>query len=176
MNDTARSSTPLDFAKEEEGESEVSGSGVNPKIAMWMRAAMEASRIDPPSDLDDDAVRWCGAFVLACCVRAGAPHVAQIPVRARSWRKVGTPVSLENAKPGWDIAVIDLAGIKDMSEDKGAGHVGFYLGHDANQVQVFGGNQRNTVGTGVYSRSQLLCVRRLEPPEGTSRRQADFVP
>ena len=164
MNDTAHPSTPLDFAKEEEGESEGKGSEVNSKIAMWMRAAMEASGLNPPSDLDDDDISWCGAFVHACCVRARAQHVAQLPVRARSWRKVGTLVTLENAKPGWDIAVFDRAGIKDMSQDKGAGHVAFYLGHDDTMVQVFGGNQQNTVGAGSYSRSQLLCIRRLEPP------------
>ena len=159
----AHHATPLECARMEEGVAEVSGPDVHPKIDMWLRAAWEASGLAPQDDLNDDEVPWCGAFVYACCVSAGAPHVAEIPVRARSWRKAGGEVLLEDAKPGWDIAVFDMAGIMDISVEEGAGHVGFYLGHDKDSVRVFGGNQHGTVGTRSYSRSKLLGIRRLQP-------------
>ena len=78
-----------------------------------------------------------------------------INATARSWEKLDTNLNIADAKFG-DLVVFKRAG------SSWQGHVGFYCGHDAEEVIVLGGNQSNSVNYSNYKLSQLTAVIRLE--------------
>lgn len=126
------------------GVKEVPGVASNPQIVAML-------------DLDvtwpkDDAVPWCSAFVNYICWLLGLPRTKTL--WALSWTKVGTPIELSDARPGFDIVV--------LTRD-GGGHVGFYMDHDiaANSVTVLGGNQSDSVSVAKFNVTQIRAIRRL---------------
>lgn len=81
-----------------------------------------------------DSVPWCGVFVAACLHEAGLPS-APIAVRATAWTTYGQRLRFERLAPG---AIL-------VFQRPGGGHVGFYVGEDADAFHVLGGNQGNAV-------------------------------
>ena len=157
MTDTTQ--TPFDIAYSYLGEKEISGHGSNTLITKWLKDA-GASTTDLAKG---DEALWCGAFVHACCSQAGVDlSLVQglVPVRARSWLKVGTPVALTNAIPGHDIAVFNRGGPQDP-DALGKGHVGFFVAYDNDRVSILGGNQSNSVSIDRYPCQDLFGIRRV---------------
>ncbi len=105
-----------------------------------------------------DEVPWCSAFANFVCRAAGLPRSRDL--RARSWLFVGTPISLFEAVPGFDVVIFNRGGVAKPILD-GPGHVFFYSGHTATTVEGVGGNQGNGVSLASRKRSDVLGVRRL---------------
>ena len=97
-----------------------------------------------------DSVPWCGVFVAECLdeVGIGSPLFA---VRARSWAGWGANLRPERLAPG---AVL-------VFERPGGGHVGFYVGEDADAYHVLGGNQGDSVSVARLPKNR--CVARRWP-------------
>lgn len=97
-----------------------------------------------------DSVRWCGVFVGACLdeARVESPLFA---VRAKSWATWGVNLRPERLAPG---AVL-------VFERPGGGHVGFYVGEDAEAYHVLGGNQGDSVTVARVEKAR--CVARRWP-------------
>ncbi|MEP0235556.1 TIGR02594 family protein [Roseibium sp.] len=131
------------------GVAEVAGRESNPVILNWAEGLH--------LDYAGDDIPWCGLFV-AHCMRIGAPD-APLPsnvLGARNWQQFGRRVDPEigailvfwrGSKSGWK------------------GHVGFYVGEDANCYFVLGGNQSDAVTIARISKNRLLSAR---IPEGVS--------
>lgn len=99
----------------------------------------------------NDETAWCSAFVNWCAKIANYEYTGKL--NARSWLEIGWEV--KHPSPG------DLVILWRSSPDSWKGHVGFYISHDDDNVYVLGGNQGNQVKVSAYSRSRLLCYRRL---------------
>lgn len=99
-----------------------------------------------------DSVPWCGVFVAACLDEAGlaSPPFA---VRAKSWADWGANLRPERLAPG---AVL-------VFERPGGGHVGFYVGEDADAYHVLGGNQDDRVSIARLVKAR--CVARRWPKD-----------
>jgi len=109
----------------------------------------------------NDEVPWCSAFVNYICWLLRLPRSKDL--RARSWLEVGTPVTLEQATPGFDIVVLKRGSPPQPGPDviDAPGHVGFFAGFDGALIEVLGGNQANTVKVSRYDPQNLLSIRRL---------------
>ncbi len=147
--------TLLDAARKYDGVAERPGKETHPLIRWWL------SLCDGMGDGEDDETAWCSAFVNGMCWEVGAERSHK--ANARSWLKVGTPVALDDAIPGWDVVVFwrgDLDGWQ--------GHVALYAGRAQNgAVLVFGGNQGNRVCEAPYRADHVLGVRRIHEPNGS---------
>lgn len=99
-----------------------------------------------------DGVPWCGVFVAACLDEAGlaSPSFA---VRAMSWADWDANLRPERLAPG---AVL-------VFERPGGGHVGFYVGEDADAYHVLGGNQDDLVS--IARLAEARCVARRWPED-----------
>jgi len=139
----------IETAKGEIGVTEWAGDAHNPEVLKYSRATQ--------MNHQTDEVPWCAAFTGWCLIMCG------IAAPATSWAldyaKFGEEIDLKEAQPG-DICV--------WKRSAGGGHVGFYMGHGAGQVQVLGGNQSNQVKVSEYpinsSKYKLVAVRRVEEP------------
>lgn len=99
-----------------------------------------------------DSVPWCGVFVAICLEDDGiAP--AGIAVRATSWSTWGQALRPERLAPG---AIL-------VFERPGGGHVGFYVGEDAQAYHVLGGNQGDAVTIARVAKDR--CIARRWPPD-----------
>lgn len=99
-----------------------------------------------------DDVPWCSAFPNAINFLLGLPRSHSLA--ARSWLKVGTAVTIEEARAGFDIVVLE----------RGAGgHVGYYAGHSHSAVMILGGNQGDAVSIAAFDRARILGIRRVLP-------------
>lgn len=138
--------TPYELARKEIGTLEWQN-GSNPKVLVYYADAGHAW-------VKSDEVAWCAAFVGAMLARAGLKGTGSLA--ARSYLDWGTPVALEDAKPG-DIVIFS------RGKSKVYGHVAFYVRHDEKTITVVGGNQRDMVSEAPYSRTNpntaLLGVR-----------------
>ncbi len=115
-------------------------------IAWWLslcKFGLEAS----------DEIPWCSAFVNAVAWLMDLPRTDS--ATARSWLKVGTPVSLDQAICGFDVVILE------RGNDGVSGHVGFYMSHTDTKVRILGGNQGNAVTEQDFDRFRVLGVRRL---------------
>lgn len=102
-----------------------------------------------------DEVSWCSSFVNGIAWELSLPRSKS--AAARSWLKVGRPVSLDEAEPGFDVVVFWR-----VARVGWQGHVGFYAGRDGDRILCLGGNQSNSVTTAAFGSDRLLGVRRLE--------------
>jgi len=142
----------FDLAQRFIGVKEITGQKNNPLI-VWML------QLSDPSVIDDETP-WCGGFPnmiawMARCARSKSNG-------ARTWLKVGIPISLGNAEPG-DIVVL-MRGTGDQPGPeviKAPGHVGFFAALHGPTVFVLGGNQKNEVNVSPFETKRVLGVRRL---------------
>lgn len=145
--------TAHELAERFSGIQELAGSVDNPQI-------MAMLKLDN-SWPQNDEVPWCSAFVNYICWLLRLPRSKDL--RARSWLEVGTPVTLEQATPGFDIVVLKRGMPPQPGPDviDAPGHVGFFAGFDGALIEVLGGNQANTVKVSRYDPQNLLSIRRL---------------
>lgn len=125
------------------GTQEVPGPASNPSILQWAKnlGGWIASWYK------NDDTPWCGLFMAEVCRRAGLPVVKE-PLRAISWANWGSPARV--AKLG-DVLVF---------QRPGGGHVGIYVGEDADCYHVLGGNQGNAVTITRIEKPRTVAIRR----------------
>lgn len=92
-------------------------------------------------------VAWCASFVSAALVENG--YKGRVSALAWDWAKIGTLVSLENAKPG-DIVPFNI----------GDGHVGIYLSHANGMVKTVDGNTSDQVAVREREVSIIRAITR----------------
>lgn len=123
------------------GTAEKQGPGSNPAILKWARA----------TNLDrfytDDSIPWCGLAAAYIAMQAGFDPPLN-PLWARNWLNFGTPQ--KTAMLG-DVLVF----VRGKS-----GHVGLYVGEDADAFHVLGGNQGDRVSIKRIAKNRLLGIRR----------------
>ncbi len=115
--------------------------------------------------VNDDETPWCSAFVNWVCWQL-RPHIPMSnSLAARSWLRIGNPIPLSAAEPGFDVVILSRGPLPqpDASTLSAPGHVGFYVGMSKTQgmIQVLGGNQNDQVSIADYPASRVLGVRRL---------------
>lgn len=145
--------TALDIAETYLGTEELSGPGSNPIVLGWLRETA-------PWPGGDD-VPWCSAFVHHVAARLRLPRIKSLG--ARQWLRVGTPVDLSDAQPGFDVVVLKRGSGNQPGPEvvDAPGHVGFYAGRTPGQVSVLGGNQNDAVSVARFPVADVLGVRRL---------------
>jgi uncharacterized protein (TIGR02594 family) len=111
---------------------EIVGSKHSPVIMGW------AKELGLQKDYIADEIPWCG-LAMAIIVKRAGYEVAAAPLWALSWGKFG--------KKADEPMLGDILTFKRP----GGGHVGIYVGEDADCYHVLGGNQGNK-----------HCVKRLE--------------
>lgn len=143
------------------GVKEVAGAGNSPTIMAW---AKEVGRDKIGYTYAGDSVPWCGLYAALVAQRAGKT-IPTGPLYALNWATFGTAVAqragLNTAKP------LDFkAGLRASLGDvlvfrrEGGGHVGFYIGEDADHYCVLGGNQSDSVSITWIAKSRCVAVRR----------------
>ena len=143
---------PYGLARTYIGTREIPGKRDNPLIVRWARQVA--------SWVSDDETAWCSSFVNAMARATG--RETSDSLAARSWLKVGTPVSLAEARPG-DVVIFWRG-----SRSGWQGHVAFFEHYNANRglIYVLGGNQGNEVNISAYPKPRLLGIRRLRNVDG----------
>lgn len=124
------------------GVTEGLGTTDNPIILDW------AKEMGLADIYKHDEVPWCGLCVGLCIKRAGLNPI-KTPLWAKAWAEWG--VAQKTAMLG-DILVFDRTG--------GGGHVGIYVGEDADCFHVMGGNQRDSVCIARILKSRIFAIRR----------------
>lgn len=122
---------------------EIVGSKHNPVIMGW------AKELGLDNVYRSDEIPWCGLFVGVVIKRADRKPVKD-PLWALNWNKFGVKVD----KPM-------LGDILTFTRN-GGGHVGFYIGEDAKNFFVLGGNQGNKVSIVKIAKARLSQARRPE--------------
>ncbi|MBI1401465.1 TIGR02594 family protein [Hyphomonas sp.] len=123
------------------------GAEDNPVIMGW------AAEVGVPAIEDAftaDAVPWCGLWMAVVAKRAGKPVNANA-LWARSWLRWGDKAP---ADP-------QLGDVLIFRRGKTSGHVGLYVGEDADAFHVLGGNQGDAVSIVRIDRDRLLGARRI---------------
>lgn len=123
------------------GVKEEPGSLDNPVILSW---AKELNI----KDYIHDEIPWCGLAMAVIAKRADKP-VNFPPLWAKNWAKFGAKVT-DGAKLG-DVLVFSRTG---------GGHVGLYIGEDATNYHVGGGNQLDQVNIVLIAKSRIYAIRR----------------
>jgi uncharacterized protein (TIGR02594 family) len=136
------------------GTQEVIGKGSNKTIMSWRDELNGASTNGKPIVVgySDDSIPWCGLYAAIVAYRRlkKPEEVVASPLWARNWAKYGVKSPLPSLG---DILVFSRGS---------SGHVGFYIGEDANYFHVLGGNQSDTVNITRIAKNRLLACRR--PP------------
>jgi uncharacterized protein (TIGR02594 family) len=98
-------------------------------------------------DMVDQAWTLLGMFI-ACVVQRAGKNIVQNPLYALNWAKWGNEV--------------DVPKLGDILTFKrtGGGHVGIYVGEDAECYHVLGGNQSDMVKVSRIAKSRLFKARR----------------
>lgn len=144
----ARETTWLIAAKARLGTREAAGAANSATIIGW------AKRLGTKvlgMVYNADSVPWCGVFV-AYCLQDAHIEPAAIAVRATSWATWGQALRPERLSPG---AVL-------VFRRPGGGHVGFYVGEDADAYHILGGNQGDAVTIARIAKER--CIARRWPP------------
>jgi uncharacterized protein (TIGR02594 family) len=127
------------------GTAETPGAGNNPSIMAWAREA-GLSKI-----YTADAIPWCGLAVAYAVLQAGF-DVPAGPLWARNWLNFGAIVEKGKEALG-DVLVFSRGN---------SGHVGLYVGEDADAFHVLGGNQSDAVNIKRIPRARFLGARRCK--------------
>lgn len=148
-------------ALKEYGVKETAGGANSPVIMGW---AAEVGRDAIGYTYTADSVPWCGLFAAVICDRAGKT-VPTGPLYALNWSGFGTAVAIRKGLnvnnpliflPGKAASLGDVL----VFRREGGGHVGFYIGEDANYFCVLGGNQSDSVSITWIAKSRCVSVRR----------------
>lgn len=123
------------------GTIETPGPGDNPSILAW------AKRTALDRVYRDDATAWCGLWMAYVALQSGWEPPLN-PLWARNWVGWGT-----GQKAG------ALGDVLVFARGKG-GHVGMYVGEDAQAFHVLGGNQSDQVMVKRIAKNRLLGIRR----------------
>jgi uncharacterized protein (TIGR02594 family) len=126
------------------GTRETAGSKSNPVILAWaQKLGGFAARY-----YRDDATPWCGLFV-GHCIGVTLPDevLPSNPLSALAWGSFGEAV------PSGRVGAVCVF------KRKGGGHVGFYVGEDAQAVHVLGGNQSDNVTIARVDKARLVGLR-----------------
>ena len=123
------------------GTTEAPGAANNPTIMAWAKSTGLAKVYTA------DAVPWCGLGMAYIALQAGW-DVPINPLWAQNWLKFGNAAG--KAMLG-DVLVFGR---------KGGGHVGIYVGEDADAYHVLGCNQSDAVSIKRIAKARLLGVRR----------------
>jgi uncharacterized protein (TIGR02594 family) len=145
--------TAFDLAQRFIGTKEVAGTASNPAVLAMLRLE--------DGTVQDDATAWCSAFVNYVAWLLRLPRSKSLA--ARSWLQVGTPIALEEARPGYDVVVLSRGTGAQPGPNVIAapGHVGFFAGLDGLHVLLLAGNQGDAVNIASFDRTRVLGVRRL---------------
>lgn len=139
---------------------EVKGAANNPQILGWADEIGEAEATAyakwAADWYDADSTAWCGLFVALCAVRANVDNRPERRPPAKylsalAWTAFGLPVKRGLAELG-DVLVFSRAG---------GGHVGLYVGEDADAFHVLGGNQGDAVSIMRIAKARCVAVRRV---------------
>jgi uncharacterized protein (TIGR02594 family) len=97
-----------------------------------------------------DSIPWCGLFVSHCLLNNGIDGPKN-PLSALAWADWGEDVALSDREAGCVL----------VFTRQGGGHVGFYVGEDADgsALHVLGGNQSDAVTITRISTDRLHAVR-----------------
>lgn len=123
------------------GTIETPGPGDNPSILAW------AKHTGLDRFYRDDATAWCGLWMAYVALQSGWEPPLN-PLWARNWVAWGT-----GQKAG------ALGDVLVFARGKG-GHVGMYVGEDAQAFHVLGGNQSDQVMVKRIAKNRLLGIRR----------------
>jgi len=111
----------------------------------------------------DDSTAWCSAFVNYMAWLLRLPRSKSLA--ARSWLKVGVPVTPLDARAGFDVAILKRGDGEQPGPDvlDAPGHVAFFAGFDVPRASILllGGNQGDQVSVAGFPLSSLLGIRRL---------------
>lgn len=123
------------------------GAKDNPTILAWAKEIGVAG-------YRHDSIAWCGLFTALCAHRAGwDAWPGENPLWALNWAKWGAP----SPSPALgDVLVFE----RRLSDGSKAGHVGQYVGEDAQAFHVLGGNQSDQVCVTRVDRDRLVAARR----------------
>lgn len=159
--------TAFDLAQRFVGVEERRGLGLDHPLIVWW---LELCGLDRKSLVDETP--WCSAFVNGIAWDLRLPRSKS--ARARSWLRVGTPVDLDDARPGFDVVILKRSiggGALDTQpgpdDHTAPGHVAFFAGLEgdaqaqASHVLGLGGNQGDRVSIARFPVSAVLGVRRL---------------
>lgn len=128
-------------ALKEYGTLETPGAANNVKIMAW------ATETGLKNVYTADSVPWCGLFMAVVAKRAGKTYPSG-PLWALNWAKFG----VEAGQP-------HLGDVLTFTRD-GGGHVGLYVGEDAQAYHVLGGNQSDAVNIKRIEKKRLYKARR----------------
>lgn len=132
-------------AKKRIGIKETPGTGNNPVIMQW------AKNIGQGNVYKADETSWCGLFVGDVIHSTFADEkLPTNPLGARQWLTFGVQTT-----PGVGAILVFWRG----SRDGWQGHVGFYVGEDATNYYVLGGNQSDSVNITKVAKNRLLGAR-----------------
>lgn len=143
--------TLYDLAQRYIGIHELAGVSKNhPLIAWWL--SLCGFSLETP-----DEVAWCSAFLNGVSWELRLPRSKS--AAARSWLTVGTPIQLADARPAFDVVVLQRGTGTQPGPDVIAapGHVGLYAGPSL----LLAGNQSNGVSIAPFDPAKVLGVRRL---------------
>lgn len=145
--------TAYDLAQRFVGFKETPGAASNPAVLAMLKLDGEWPK--------DDSVPWCSAFTNYVAWLLRLPRSKSLA--ARSWLTVGTPIGLLDAKPGFDVVILQRGdGVQPSADVLAApGHVGWFAGLEGDQVLVLGGNQGDAVSIARFPKTRVLGVRRL---------------
>lgn len=129
----------LSIARKELGVAEVPGVGNNERILEYHGVTTLRATAD--------SVPWCSSF--ACWVIERAGYKSTRSAAARSWLQWGRAID----QPVEGCIVVLKRGAPP------SGHVGFYVGGDANRVRLLGGNQGDRVSEAFFPRADVLGYR-----------------
>ena len=131
----------MPIAIAEKGVKEFPGAGDNPRIVDYLKSTSL-----PAPSASQDETPWCSAFVNWCMERSG--YEGTDSAWAKSWANWGK--KLTTPRRGC-IAV--------FNRGANSGHVAFFLGQSATQVEILGGNQGDEVKVIKYPKSKLIGYR-----------------
>lgn len=134
------------------GTAEIPGAKSNPEILRWAKEL----GLDKVYKNDDTA--WCGLFVCYVMKQAGRQVILNTKDAYDYLRALKYQGANLIEAPRANAAFGDLL----IFQRPEGGHVGFYVGEDANNYHVLGGNQGNKVSVVKISKQRLVAVRRPE--------------
>lgn len=145
--------TPLALAERFVGQREIPGPADNPWVVAF------SSVID--GSAPDDETPWCSTFLNGICFLLGLPRSNSRS--ARSWLKVGRPVALSDAAPGFAVVVLKRGSGQQPGPEvlNAPGHVGLLVRTDGETVWLLGGNQGDAVSIAPFRADRVLGVREI---------------